>query len=188
MTATAPPLHFITSNPHKAREVEALLGANVKQIRLALAEIQAGSVVEIVRAKLEAGKDLAPPPLAVEDVSLEIEALGGFPGPYVKWLIEAAGGDGLGAIAEGLSTRTATARCVVGIWDGDQTHLAGGAVRGEILTRPRGSREFGWDAWFVPDGSDRTYGEMSPEEKASGSHRARAWNAAREILLTVLDG
>lgn len=175
-------LHFITSNPHKAAEVEDLLGTAIRRIELDLPEIQAASIEEIARAKLDAARALAPHPVAVEDVSLELRALGGFPGPYVKWLIAAGGGDGLAAIVRGLSSPLATARCIVAVWDGAAVHLTEGVIEGMILAEPRGSRQFGWDAWFLPDGSDRTYGEMTVEEKRQISHRAIAWRRMREIL------
>lgn len=182
MTPSLPPLHFITSNPHKAAEVEDLLGTSIRRIELDLPEVQAASLEQIARAKLDAAVDHAPPPLAVEDVALELRALGGFPGPYIKWLLAASGGDGLAAVARGLSSPAATARCIVAVWDGSAVHIATGAVEGVILAEPRGSREFGWDAWFLPDGSDRTYGEMTVEQKREISHRAIAWRRMREIL------
>ncbi|MDX1584915.1 MAG: non-canonical purine NTP pyrophosphatase, partial [Thermoanaerobaculia bacterium] len=185
LTLSPSQLHFVTSNPHKAAEVEALLGGRVVHVELSIPEIQAGSVEEIVRSKLDLAKRSHPAPIAVEDVSLEIESLGGFPGPYVKWLIEAAGGNGLGMIAAGLSSRRATARCVVGLWDGTRAHLVQGTVDGEVLTQPAGDRSFGWDAWFRPDGASGTYGEMTREEKSERSHRARAWRQLRTILANL---
>ena len=57
--------------------------------------------------------------LIVEDVSLGFDELGNFPGPYVRWLLEAAGGKGLAAIAYALNNRAAKAQCCVGYWDGN---------------------------------------------------------------------
>lgn len=182
MNQPLPLLHFVTSNPHKAEEVEQLLGSSVRRLDLDLQEIQALTNREIAIAKLEAARPHAPHPLAVEDVSLDLEELGGFPGPYIKWLIASAGGDGLAAIARGLRSNVATARCVVAVWDGGAVRVAEGAVAGKILIEPRGSRKFGWDAWFLPEGSSRTYGEMSPEEKRALSHRGIAWRRMREML------
>jgi XTP/dITP diphosphohydrolase len=51
-------------------------------------------------------------------------------------------------------------------------------VRGEwpgtIALEPRGDRGFGYDPVFVPEGSDRTAAQLSPEEKDAVSHRGRA--------------
>lgn len=188
MSQSFPTLHFITSNPHKAAEVEHLLGSSVRRLDIDLPEIQAATLADVALAKLQAARQHAPVPVAVEDVSLELRALGGFPGPYIKWLIASAGGPGLAAMTRGLSSRDATARCVVAVWDGAVTHFAEGSVEGQVIDEPRGSREFGWDAWFLPRESDRTFGEMGALEKRSVSHRAIAWRRMGEILESAGDG
>jgi XTP/dITP diphosphohydrolase len=66
-----------------------------------------------------------------------------------------------------------------------------GRVDGVIVWPPRGTKGFGYDPIFLPDGSDRTFGEMTSEEKhdvpsddSPGlSHRARAFQAMRRALL-----
>ncbi|HSI90859.1 MAG TPA: non-canonical purine NTP pyrophosphatase, partial [Adhaeribacter sp.] len=49
-----------------------------------------------------------------------------------------------------------------------------GVVEGTIITAPRGTHGFGYDAVFVPEGYDKTFAEMSAEEKNAISHRSRA--------------
>lgn len=49
-----------------------------------------------------------------------------------------------------------------------------GRCEGELVWPPRGEQGFGYDPIFVPEGFDRTFGEMAPEEKKELSHRARA--------------
>ena len=93
--------------------------------------------------------------MIVEDVSLGFEELGNFPGPYVRWLLEAAGGTGLAAIAYALNNRAAKAQCCVGYWDGSTIRMFLGETAGEILVTPRGERHFGWDAWFQPAGQQK---------------------------------
>ncbi|HUF11071.1 MAG TPA: non-canonical purine NTP pyrophosphatase, partial [Rhodothermales bacterium] len=161
---------------------EHLLGTTISRVDLDLPEIQAASLEEVTRAKLDAARAFAPHPVAVEDVSLELDALGGFPGPFVKWLLASAGGDGLSAMVQGLSSNAATARCIVARWDGETVLLAEGSVAGHVLAEPRGSTEFGWDAWFLPEGSSRTYGEMTRDEKRETSHRALAWRRMSRLL------
>ncbi|MCM2313527.1 MAG: non-canonical purine NTP pyrophosphatase [Thermoanaerobaculia bacterium] len=151
-----------------------MLGVAVEPVHLAVEEIQAATLEEIVAAKLQRARESFDPPFLVEDVSLGFDALGGFPGPYVKWLLEAAGGAGLASIARALESRRASARCALALWDGRVTSLFVGETAGEILTEPRGSAGFGWDAWFLPLGSEKTYAEMSGPEKDEISHRGRA--------------
>lgn len=175
-------LIFVSSNPRKREEAERILGQSLLSVSINLPEIQAESVQEITRHKLEVAKTRGYDRLIVEDVSLGFVELGNFPGPYVKWLLESAGGKGLGAIAYALRNRSALAQCCVGFWDGSETHVFSGEARGTILVEPRGHEAFGWDPWFLPDGSQQTFAEMSAEEKDRVSHRGKAYRALREHL------
>lgn len=179
------PLVFVSSNPNKAIEAERILGTSLLRVDLALPEIQAATLEEITAHKLATARTRGLGRLIVEDVSLGFDELGNFPGPYIHWLLKAAGGRGLGAIAFALRERAAVARCCVGFFDGEQIHLLLGETRGEILVEPRGDAGFGWDGWFVPHGSDRTYAEMNAEQKDEVSHRGRAYRRLKSLLESV---
>lgn len=58
----------------------------------------------------------------------------------------------------------------------------GGAVEGTLAFEHRGTGGFGYDPIFMPDGHDRTFGELPAETKHTLSHRARACAALRERL------
>ena len=182
MTAGRPVIRFATSNANKAEEACRLLGVAVEPVHLAVDEIQAATLEEIVVAKLERAREWCAGPLIVEDVALGFDALGGFPGPYVRWLLEAAGGHGLASIARSLENRRARARCALALWDHDSISLFVGETSGEILAEPRGRGGFGWDAWFLPAGSARSYAEMTGPEKDESSHRGRAFGLLRRHL------
>jgi non-canonical purine NTP pyrophosphatase (RdgB/HAM1 family) len=175
-------LILVSSNPNKGIEAERILGQPVLRVSLTLPEIQAATVEDITRYKLEVAKTKGYAQLIVEDVSLGFDELGNFPGPYVRWLLEAAGGKGLAAIAYALNNRAAKAQCCVGYWNGRQAKIFMGETTGEILVKPRGERHFGWDAWFQPKGSDKTFAEMTPDEKDAVSHRGRAYRKLAEQL------
>ena len=175
-------LILVSTNPNKGIEAERILGLPLLRVSLNLPEMQAATVEEITRYKLEVARSKGYARLIVEDVSLGFDELGNFPGPYVRWLLEAAGGNGLAAIAYALNNRSARAQCCVGYWDGKQVHLFVGETPGEILVKPRGERHFGWDAWFQPQGLKKTFAEMTPEEKDAVSHRGRAYRKLGEHL------
>ena len=63
-----------------------------------------------------------------------------------------------------------------------ETISARGEVEGHLLTEKRGTSGFGYDPLFVPEGYDRTFGELGPEIKNSISHRSRALARLRELL------
>jgi non-canonical purine NTP pyrophosphatase (RdgB/HAM1 family) len=176
------PLILVSGNPNKGIEAERILGIPLLRVSISLPEIQAATVDEISRYKLEVARTKGYRRLIVEDVSLGFDELGNFPGPYVRWLLEAAGGKGLAAIAYALNNRAARAQCCVGYWNGREVKLFHGECPGEILVQPRGERHFGWDAWFQPRGSSKTFAEMTDEEKDAVSHRGDAYRKLAEHL------
>jgi non-canonical purine NTP pyrophosphatase (RdgB/HAM1 family) len=176
------PLILVSGNPNKGIEAERILGAPLLRVSISLPEIQAATVEEITRYKVEVARTKGYNRLIVEDVSLGFDELGNFPGPYVRWLLEAAGGTGLAAIAYALNNRKACAQCCVGYWDGSRVLTFMGEVAGEILVQPRGDRHFGWDAWFQPLGTTKTFAEMSDGEKDAISHRGHAYRLLAEHL------
>ena len=173
---------LVSSNPNKGIEAERILGVPVLRVSLALPEIQAATVEEITRYKLEVARTKGYSRLIVEDVSLGFDELGNFPGPYVRWLLEAAGGKGLAAIAYALNNRAARAQCCVVYWTGSEGKVFKGETTGEILVEPRGQQHFGWDAWFQPSGSPKTFAEMTADEKDAVSHRGKAYRQLADYL------
>ena len=174
---------FVTSNLGKLREAEAVLGCTIDHRALDLVEIQSLDLVEVVRDKAaRAWRELGRPVL-VEDTGLELDGLGGFPGPLVRWLLASVGAAGICRIAQCFADPRATARCLVCASDGSTEVFGEGVVQGTIAGEPRGEGGFGWDTAFIPDDGDgRTYGEMAEDEKNLISHRRKAFLALRDAL------
>lgn len=175
-------LILVSTNPNKGIEAERILGIPLLRVSISLPEIQAATVEDVTRYKVEVARTKGYERLIVEDVSLGFDELGNFPGPYVRWLLEAAGGTGLAAIAYALNNRAARAQCCVGYWNGKEVQTFLGETAGEILVQPRGERHFGWDAWFQPRDSKKTFAEMTDEEKDAVSHRGHAYRKLAEAL------
>jgi len=113
--------------------------------------------------------------LLTEDVSLSINALCGFPGPYVKPMLEAIRPDGLWDMMSRYSDRSATATCTVSMkcMKTLTTQIFIGTISGTIVA-PRGHIHHGkasWNGVFQPDGYQKTLGEMDFSEQAQFSHR-----------------
>ena len=173
---------LVTGNPHKAAEARRIVGPRLGVEDVDLPEIQSLDPREVVRAKaLEAWARLRRP-LAVEETSLELRSLGGFPGPLVKWMLEAAGAEGIARCAHGLGDAAAVARCLVLYYDGAREVMGEGVEAGRLVVPARGDKGFGWDVVFAPDDSERTYAELGVEEKDARGHRGRAW---RDLLLKL---
>lgn len=168
---------LVTGNPSKVTEARRICGLGLEAVEIELPEIQALDIYEVLRAKgREAFRQLRRP-VVVEETGLELAALNGFPGPLVKWMLEAVGAEGIARTATVLGDTRAVARCALLYLDGQRELDAEGTTEGELVTPPRGDGGFGWDPVFLPAGQSRTYGEMSPSDKDRLSHRARAWRS-----------
>jgi len=176
-------LVFVTSNLGKLREAEEVLGVKLDHRALDLVEVQSLNLEEVVRSKAASAYERLRVPVLVEDTSLELTGLGGFPGPLVRWLLASVGPAGICRLAHAFADPRATVRCMACASDGAGEVVGLGVVRGIIGEKPRGRTGFGWDSAFVPDGHDgRTYAEMDEAEKNAISHRHKAMVALREAL------
>lgn len=173
-------LCFITGSADKAREA-GLTFPSVRQLDIDLPEIQHTDPQEIIRHKLEEARKLQVSELIVEDTGLYLECLNGLPGPLVKWFLKSVGNEGLARIAESLGNPRAEAKTVVGYANGGEIHFFEGAVKGRIVA-PRGDKGFGWDPIFEPEGANRTFAEMTPEEKNKFNMRRIAFEKLRSFL------
>jgi XTP/dITP diphosphohydrolase len=176
---------FVTTNEHKRREVQEILGVALERADLDLPEIQAIDPAEVAAEKARAAREaLGRPdlPVLVEDSGLMVDAWDGFPGALTKWLMRSVGNEGLLRMLDSGEDRSARAVCVVALAEADgNVHTFRGEVLGVVAQRPRGAGGFGYDAVFVPEWSSMTYAEMG-EGKNEDSHRARAFRAVREWL------
>lgn len=125
-------------------------------------------------------------PALADDSGLVVPALGGDPGIYsARWagptkdfrIAMARVEEGLkGKAAQGEADRRAHFACALAIaWPDGHVEIFEGQVHGTLVWPPRGTRGFGYDPIFLPDGRDRTFGEMDPDAKHAISHRARAF-------------
>ena len=73
--------------------------------------------------------------------------------------------------------------CAIALLDPEgHEHVVTGYCPGVIRTAARGANGFGYDPLFEPEGFDRTFAELSPEEKNAISHRGRALAELRRVL------
>lgn len=178
-------LVFATNNAHKLSEVNAVLGDGYRLVtprdcgvEEEIPETQAtleGNALQKARyLHARTGRDCF-----ADDTGLEVAALGGAPGVHsARYATDghdfAANNRLLLKNLEGQTDRRARFRTVVAlILDGEE-HLFEGIVEGRIIEAERGVEGFGYDPLFIPDGRDKTFAEMSAEEKNAVSHRGRA--------------
>ncbi len=168
---------FATQNMNKVEELRAVLescGYSVEPIDTPKVEIQSSSLETIAAYAAIIAYNHLGKPVVVEDAGLFIDALRGFPGPYSSYVYKTIGVQGILRLLEGVSERTAYFKSVIAYAGPWGVELFIGVVRGRIVEEARGSQGFGFDPIFVPEGSNKTFAEMSIEEKNRYSHRARA--------------
>ena len=124
--------------------------------------------------------------VVADDSGIEVRALGGRPGVRSKRWSERPDLSGqalddennrlLIAALQGSPDRAARYVCAAAFVDGAREVVRRGEVEGTILTEARGTNGFGYDPYFRSDELKKTFGEASLVEKATVSHRARAFN------------
>jgi len=165
-------LYFITGSKNKFAEVKAVL-PQVEQMEMDLPEIQELDAHKIIQAKLSEALKHHTGAFMAEDTSLYYDGMNGLPGPLNKWFIHAIGDKGLYKLAQTFGT-AARAKTIIGYVDERGTiNFFEGETRGTIV-EPKTESKFGWDAIFLPEGSTKTYNEMTQEEKNAISHRGKA--------------
>ncbi len=191
-------LLLATRNGHKTREIQRILGAKFAVSDLSKhADIpkptENGKTFEenaILKA-IAVSKEL-PNLVVADDSGLEVDALNGAPGIYsaryagenatdranIEKLLSELARQSIPA-----DERKARFRCVIAVAsDSKLLRTFEGVVYGTIADLPRGSRGFGYDPIFQPNGSDQTFAEMAPQLKNKISHRAKAIAALREAI------
>lgn len=120
-----------------------------------------------------------------DDTGLEIDALDGKPGVYTaRWAGEPAANRAKALRElEGKTDRGAQFRTVITLIKANGERVAvSGIVRGSIATEEYGQGGFGYDPVFIPEGYDKTFGELPAELKNHISHRARALEELVKIV------
>jgi len=185
-------------NAHKLREIGRICAAwpvewlTVENHEGPWPEVEetGSTYLENALLKARAGAAALDEPALADDSGIEVDALGGRPGPRsARFAAEDATDqqnlDELIRALKGVpgSGRTARYRClaVLAFPDGRELHEEG-ICEGTLLGKPRGTHGFGYDPIFVPEGWDRTMAELEDEEKDRISHRGRAFRALGEAL------
>jgi XTP/dITP diphosphohydrolase len=129
-------------------------------------------------------------PAIADDSGLEVDALGGKPGPRSARYAgdDATDEQNLDAMMQALrgipaGGRVARYRCVAALaYPGGEVVHTEATCEGTLVTKRRGVRGFGYDPIFVPAGWDETMAELTDEQKDRISHRGRAFRALAATL------
>jgi XTP/dITP diphosphohydrolase len=182
-------------NPGKVREIADLI-APYKLEALSAASLNLDEPEEtettfignaLIKAK--AAAIAAHLPALADDSGLCVDALNGDPGVLsARWA--GASKDftlAMRKVNEAMGhtpNRNAHFVCALAIaWPDGHSEIFEGKIHGCLVWPPRGTRGFGYDPMFIPDGHDQTFGEMDQAQKHAMSHRARAFAKFVEACL-----
>lgn len=159
-------LIFVTQNKNKLADAQKLMPEfEIDHVDFDVPEIQSLSIKEIAKSKIEIAFSRTNSPCFVMDAGLEIQCLGNFPGPLVKWFYKTVGAEKICKIANTLGEKDCKWTTVLAYFDGENIHYFEESVNGTIPESPRGTNGYDWDVIFIPSEESRTFAEMTFDEK-----------------------
>jgi len=156
-------INLITSNLGKVKEFKIILGDSIKinHIEMEYKELRSDNPEEIAK---EAAKRLSmqlQKPVVVEDSGLFIKALNDFPGTCSSYIHKRIGLKGIIKLMENVEDRTCYYKSAVSYCEPGKEPISFlGEEKGTVAKEIKGNYGFGHDPIFIPEGSDKTYGEM----------------------------
>lgn len=185
-------LVFATNNTHKTEEVANILAPEYQVLNLkdinCLVDIPETGDTFAENATLKSTYVFQNYQLDcfADDSGLEVEALNNEPGifsaRYSGVKDDTTNLQLLLKNLEGESNRKARFKTVISLLKNGENHLFEGVIEGTIRTEPMGSKGFGYDPIFQPDGYDITFAEMEMSQKNKISHRALAMQKLIDFL------
>lgn len=176
-------IYFVTGNVHKFNEVSKAfkkekLNCELKQIEIKTIEIQAESIKEVALFKLNSVKEKMNESFFIEDAGFFVDKpLNGFPGVYSSYVIKTIGNEGIIKLIDDFDGSKAHFSAVIAFYFKplDKILLFEGEIEGKVSKAIRGKGGFGFDPIFIPNIiSNKTFAELSTEEKNKISHRGQA--------------
>lgn len=168
---------FITGNQHKVKEAQGILnklGITLEHAELCYPEIQ-GTLQQVAGYGAQHVARRLGTPVIVEDAGIFIKALKWFPGTYSSYVQGTLGNKGILKLMSNVEDRYAEFRSVVGFCTPKtEPKIFLGAVKGHIADEEKGNYGFAYDPLFIPEGYDKTFGELTIEIKNRFSHRRKS--------------
>ncbi len=167
-------IYFVTTNKGKWKEFQEAIGNyEIERVDMTYPEMQADSLQEVTRYGLHYLAKKIGGAFIIEDSGLFIHALNGFPGVFSSYVFKSIGNKGILNLMEGIKERKAFFHSMIALYD-EKMHFFEGVCEGEIAPEGRGKEGFGYDPIFIPEGGEKTFGEMETKEKNEYSHRGKA--------------
>jgi len=181
-------LYFVTGNKSKFNEVLKIVQTQevkftLQQLNIETVEIQADTIKDVALFKLNSVKDKINSSFFIEDAGFFVDKpLKGFPGVFSSYVFKTIGNEGILRLIDDFKGSRAHFSAVIALYFKplDKILIFEGGVRGKVSKEIRGTGGFGFDPIFIPDLiPNKTFAELSPQEKNNISHRGQA---IRELI------
>jgi len=185
------PIYFVTGNNSKFNEIHKLfqkedLSYELTQNAIKTTEIQASNIREVAIFKLNSVRGKMNGSFFIEDAGFFVDIpLNGFPGVYSKYVLNTIGNKGILDLIRDYNEAKAHFEAVIALYFQpiNKILIFEGIVEGTIAKNIRGRGGFGFDPIFIPkEFPNRTFAELTTEEKNLVSHRGKAWKKMFEFL------
>ncbi|MDD4409796.1 MAG: RdgB/HAM1 family non-canonical purine NTP pyrophosphatase [Candidatus Pacebacteria bacterium] len=174
-------IYFVTSNEGKLMEFKRMIGSEIKRVDIDLPEIQAIEVEDVAREKAIFAYEKLKKPVFIEDSGLYFKELNYLPGALIRSFLERLSLEEICILIR--NDRGAIAKtCLAYTLDGKNISFFKGEINGSIAESPIGENGFGWDPIFIPFGRDKTFAQMTNDEKNDISMRRIACNEFKKYL------
>lgn len=167
-------LTCITGKREKAEQIQRYLGIPVDIVDMDLMEIQELDTEIVTKHKAIEAYNHVQRPVIVDDNGMIITSMGQLPGTFIKFFLSELGPQGICKLVAVWPDRSARVFVSIGFSNGNITKVVTGEIKGTIATEPRGTKGFGWDSIFIPDGYTKTRAEMEMEDYDATSPRREA--------------
>ncbi|MBY8990003.1 MAG: XTP/dITP diphosphatase [Candidatus Lokiarchaeota archaeon] len=184
-------VYFVTGNKFKFQEVSEIfkdknMKYDLKQRDIKTTEIQAHSLREVALFKLNSVKNSIDGSFFIEDAGFFIDSpLKGFPGVYSSYVLKTIGNEGILKLIDDFELSKAHFSAIIAFYHKfiDKILFFEGNVEGRVSNTIRGKGGFGFDPIFIPNIlPDKTFAELSAEEKNKISHRGQAFTKLLDYL------
>ena len=183
--SSKPIINFVTSNKNKVKEFKQILEPEIKvnHIKLSYPELRSDNPEDIAKHSAEMLANKLRKLVVVEDSGLFIEALNDFPGTCSAYIHKRIGLQGIIKLMQGIKNRECTYKSAVAYCEPGKKAIGFlGEEKGNVAENVRGNHGFGHDPIFIPEGSNKTYGEMENCIEIK-KFRRRAVEKLRDYLL-----
>ena len=178
-------INFATSNKNKVKEFKQILEPEIKanHIEIHYSEMRSDNPEEIASQSAEMLANKLKKNVVVEDSGLFIEALNDFPGTCSAYIHKRIGLQGIIKLMGGIKNRDCTYKSSVAYCEPRKNPISFlGEEKGKVAETIKGNFGFGHDPIFIPEGSNRTYGETEKCEEIKKFRRIAVEKLSHHLL------